>query len=84
MTVQLPNNFVIANLGKIKEVDFVPGLKRRALEVHCIQMPVNFTAVVEVNIAQQAKMMPADFIGFIHNGVNFSRQVLAQQANAVR
>ena len=42
MAVELPDNFVIADLGKIEEIDLVPGLQWRTFAVHGIEVPVDF------------------------------------------
>ena len=46
MTVQFPDDFVIADFLKIQEIDLEPGFQRAALAVNRVEMPVDVGAVV--------------------------------------
>ena len=50
VAVQLPDDFVIADLVEVEERNLVPGLARGALVVHGVEMPVDRGAEVEVCI----------------------------------
>ncbi len=82
VTVQFPNDLVVADRREIEKRDFAPGIERSALAMHGVEMPVDFTAEVEILITEQAKTMGADLIGVAQNGGHFFGQMLAQQFGA--
>src|ERR1022692_5290448 len=51
VTVQLPDDFVVADLVEVEEWDLVPGLAGGALAVHGVEVPVDGGAEIEVFVA---------------------------------
>lgn len=83
MTAQLPNYFVIADFGKIQEIDFEPRPKRRSLVVHRIKVPIDWFAIIEGGIPQQRKSMPADVVGFGQDCGDVIWKMLAEQSDPI-
>src|SRR5258706_7132121 len=74
--VQFPRNFYVAAFRKIEITNLVEHLSRRALAVHAIQAPVNFSAVIEIFIAEQFEVMLTDLLGAENNLVELVRKAL--------
>ena len=84
MPVQFPRDLVVADHREIQKRNLEPGIERRALAMHRIEMPIDVSASATVEsegkilVAEQSKTMAADLIGLAQNFGCFVRQVLAQ------
>src|SRR5271155_2269631 len=83
MAAQLPSDLVIADLGKIEEVDFEPRDERRVQAVYCVEMPINFGAVIEILVSQESKTVDANLFRFRYDVLRLAGQIFLQKANAV-
>jgi hypothetical protein len=81
MPIQFPDDFVVADLIKIKKIDFEPRLKRGTFSVHNVEMPINLRAIIKILVSQQGESMAANIVGFADNRFNFRGKVFFQQTN---
>jgi hypothetical protein len=84
VAIQLPDDFVVSGLGEIEEVDLEPRRQRSAFSVDCIEVPIDFGAVIQVLVAQKPEVVAANLIGLFYQSVRFVRQVFAQETDAAR
>lgn len=67
MTIQLPNNFMIAHPVKIQKIDLEPRRQRAAFSMNGIGMPVDVWSVSEPFVSQQMKLVPANVVCFVND-----------------
>ena len=60
MSIQLPCDFAVPNLGEIKVTNLVPGLTWRPPIVYAITVPINILAIVKIVIPQQIEAVEAN------------------------
>jgi hypothetical protein len=78
VTIQLPRHFVIANFGEIKKADFEPWFQWRELAVYSVEMPGDFSAIVEILVSEQPKAMTTNLIGFSDDILCFLGEMFAK------
>ena len=71
MPVQLPNDLVIPDASEIQEINFEPWLKRRALAMYGIEMPVDLSSILKIRVSKQAETVAAKFICLTEDIVGF-------------
>src|ERR1700720_147061 len=75
MPVQFPRDLVITDLGEIEKIDLEPWFEWRPFAMDYIQMPINFGAVVEVRVSQQAEAVTTDFVRLTEDAFHLRAQV---------
>src|SRR5439155_9166906 len=51
MPIQLPDDFVVADLIEIEKINFEPGPKRRTCSVYNVEMPINLGAIIKIFVS---------------------------------
>src|SRR5438552_4789377 len=79
MPIQFPRDLMITNFIEVEEMDLVPRLERHSFPVDHVQGPINFSSIVEVAVAEQAKLMLQDFVRLFNSIRDGRRQVPLEQ-----
>ena len=79
VTIQLPGDFGIPDLGKIEVVDFEPRFARCSLAMHPVAVPVYGVTVIQTFLSQQVKTMTADLLCALHDLFRLLRKPVSQQ-----
>ena len=61
VTVQLPDDFVVADLIEVEEWDLIPGFAGDALVVYGVEVPVDGGTKIEIRVAEQVEAVLAEF-----------------------
>jgi len=82
VTVQFPDDFVVAHFVEIKKIDPEPRLQWSPFPVHGIEMPADGGAEVQVFIAEKAKTVLPDLVRLMNDEFSVTPQLFAKQGYA--
>ena len=84
VSVQLPHDLVVADLGEVEEADPVPRRERRAPSVHGVEMPVDVLAVLDAFPPEQVESMLGDPPRALDDGARLLWEASAQRLEDLR
>src|SRR5260370_29757813 len=82
MPVQFPNDLVVSYFVKVEKIDLEPGSKRSPPPVHDIEMPVDLGSILQISIAEKAKAMGTNLVGFAYNLCRLRAETCPYQISA--